>query len=157
MKTLIVYFSMNGHTRKAAKAIAAELANEDVTIADLAFQGKMIAFSMEVENIRAGDLSHFEFDRDVLDLAAFDRVFIGMPVYGGAPAWAFNAFMKNCKNTHGKEWVVFATCATSGKTTLDVMKQEIEKTGGKVAGQALFKTLFGVSMKKVRAFAGNFK
>jgi flavodoxin len=156
MKTLVVYFSMKGHTHKAAQAIASELNSSDVTLAELAFQGKMMAFSMEKDAIAAGDLSHFEFDRTILDLSQYDRIFFGTPTYGGAPAWAFDAFVKNCKNGSGKKWVLFATYGMSAKNLFNLMRPEVEKTGGTVEGQCLISSIFGVSQKKVRAFAQPF-
>lgn len=157
MKALIVYFSMRGHTKKAALAIAEELKGHDVTVAELAYQGKMVAFSTEMEAIKAGDLSHFDFDRGVLDIAPYDIVFFGTPTYGGKPAWAFDAFLKNCKNGAGKKWILFATYGMSAKNLFSLMRQEVEKTGGTVAGQSLFSSIFGVSGKKVREFARQFK
>lgn len=153
MKILIAFFSMGGRTRKAAKAIAAELHDDDVDIEEMTFRGKMPELGQEMQSIMKGDLSRFSFDQKILDLSNYDRIIFGAPTYGAAPASPFYAFLENCKNGTGKEWVVFATCATTGGKVIDKMKEAIEKKGGTVAGECLFKTLFGVNLKKVGAFA----
>jgi flavodoxin len=156
MKNLVVFFSMGGHTRKVANAIAAELHNDGVDTEELVYNGKMKDFTKEMQSIQNGDLSHFIFNQKVLDLSGYDHIFFGTPTYGSAPSAPFHAFVSNCKNGGGKEWVVFATCATVGGKIFVLMKEAIEKKGGTVLGQCLFKALFGTNLYKASAFAQTF-
>jgi flavodoxin len=152
MKILIVFFSGGGRTRQVAQTIAAELHNAEVVIEQLKYSGSARNLVMEQEVVMKGDLSKFTFNRDVLDLAPYDRVFFGTPTYGGRAAPAFYGFLENCKNVAGKEWVIFATCRLSGGQNLNLMRAAIEQKGGKVIAQQMFKAFFKINLQRAQVF-----
>ncbi len=153
MKILIVFLSMGGRTRRVAQAIAAELRAADVTVEEIKYNGtSAMKLVRNQEAVVKGDLSQFTFNRDVLDLAPYDRVFFGTPTWGGRPTPAFQGFLANCKTVAGKEWVVFATCRLVGGKIFDIMRGAIERAGGKVVSQQMFKGFFKIGSEKARIF-----
>ncbi len=153
MKILIVFFSMGGRTRRVAQAIAAELRTAEVQVEEIKYNGTSATkLVKEQGGVMKGDLSHFTFKQEILDLAPYDRVFFGMPTYGGAPAPTFHGFLENCKNVQGKECVIFATCRFIGHRNLSLMQEAIEQKGGKVVAQQSFKGFFKINLQKAQAF-----
>ncbi len=153
MKNLIVFFSMGGRTRRVAQAIAAELRNAEVQLEEIKYNGgSATKLVKEQAAVVKGDLSHFTFTHEILDLAPYDRVFFGTPTYGGAPAPTFTGFLENCKNVTGKDWVLFATCRFMGAKVFSIMRGVIEQKGGKVVAQQMFKGFFKINLQKAQAF-----
>ncbi len=153
MKILIVFFSMTGRTRQVAQAIAAELRTAEVQVEEIKYNGGSTSkLGREQAAVVKGDMSHFTFKQDILDLAPYDRVFFGTPTYGGSPAPTFRGFLENCKNVTGKEWVLFATCRFVGGKNLNTMRGVIEQKGGKVVAQQMFKGFFKINLQKAQAF-----
>ncbi len=153
MKILIVFFSMSGRTRRVAQAIAAALRTAEVQIEEIKYNGTSATkLVKEQAVVMKGNLSHFTFKQEILDLAPYDRVFFGTPTYGGAPAPTFQGFLENCKNVTGKEWVLFATCRFMGGKNLSTMRGAIEQKGGKVVAQQMFKGFFKINLQKAQAF-----
>lgn len=152
MNILVVFFSMGGRTQIIAQNIADVLRNAKVDIERLKYNGRVLDYIKNEQNIRKGDISRFTFNRKILDLSQYDRIFFGAPVYGSRPPAVFNAFLENCKNTIGKEWVLFATCRMIGGKTLYNMSEDIKKKGGKVVNQHLFRHPVNINIKEAQAF-----
>jgi flavodoxin len=152
MKAIVIYFSVSGRTKKVAEAIATELGNYEVDIEAITSEKKSMALIKEKERILAGDLSDFIYSENILDLSPYDLVCIGVPVWGGRPAFVFNAFIQKIEGLNGKNAVVFTTCRFYPGKTLAQMKSEIEKKGGSVINQKSFRALFSMGEKKAREF-----
>ena len=118
-KTLVVYFSASGNTRRVAEAIA-QAANADVfeivptqvyTSSDLNWNdaNSRVSREHEDESLRDVPLTTAE----VPDWDSYDTVFIGYPIWWGVAAWPVNGFVK-ANDFTGKTVIPFATSASSG-------------------------------------------
>jgi hypothetical protein len=75
-----------------------------------------------------------------VNMAGYDRVFVGAPVWWGRPAPEINAFVDQT-DLAGKEVVVFVTMGGSDvKGALQMLTSRIEAKGGKVVSSFSIKT-----------------
>ena len=118
-KTLVVYYSASGNTRRVAQAIA-QAANADVfeivptevyTSDDLNWTNRNSRVSREHddESLRDVPLTTTE----VPDWDSYDTVFIGYPIWWGIAAWPVDNFIK-ANDFTGKTVIPFATSSSSG-------------------------------------------
>lgn len=118
-KTLVVYYSASGNTRRVAQAIA-QAANADVfeivpteayTSDDLNWRNGSSRVSREHddESLRNVPLTTTE----VSDWDSYDTVFIGYPIWWGIAAWPVDGFAK-ANDFTGKTVIPFATSSSSG-------------------------------------------
>ena len=117
MKTLVAYFSASGVTRKVAETLA-QAAGADLfeivpaapyTSADLDWRDRQSRSSREMNNkafrpALAGTCGN---------LAEYDRVFLGFPIWWGVAPTVVNTFLES-QDFSGKEIVIFATSGGSG-------------------------------------------
>ena len=118
-KTLVVYYSASGNTRRVAEAIA-QAANADTfeivpaeiyTSDDLNWTNPDSRVSREHddESLRDVPLTTTE----VPDWDSYDTVFIGYPIWWGIAAWPVDNFVK-ANDFTGKTVIPFATSSSSG-------------------------------------------
>ena len=131
MKTLVIYYSLTGHT----KAVAVELAL------------KLNADLRKIENmatlkigpwlfITGGFASVFNKQWKIkpvdLNLANYDRIFIGSPVWAGKSVPTVNTFLANTDFT-GKSVIPFVTMGgPNGKSAIKNLSKKISEKGGKI-------------------------
>ncbi len=131
MKSLVVFYSRDGHTRKVAERIAAKL------MADIR--------EIKEKKNRKGFLGYLLAGRDAMkqkdsllvdtdtNISQYDAVFFGAPIWGWKPAPATMTFIKNC-DLYGKKVVNFVTMGGSCGKSLEMMKEAAEESGGEVLG-----------------------
>ncbi len=135
MKTLVIYYSLEGNTRLIAQAIA------QVTGADI------LELKPETEPPSKGFMKYFWGGRQVMtkeqpqllplgkDPQAYDLIFVGTPVWAFSYAPALATFFSQVKIA-GKKIGLFC-CSGGGKgKTLEKMAQRLE--GNEIAGQIHF-------------------
>lgn len=94
MKTIIVYYSLEGSTRKVAEKIAKEI-NADLLELQMVKEVPKKGFMKFMEGGRQASfgvcpkLKSYSFS-----ISDYDRVIIGTPVWAGKPAPAINTFLK---------------------------------------------------------------
>jgi flavodoxin len=153
MKTLLVYFSISGRTRKIAHAIAETLPQANIQVEELKFNGRLSELMVDQNKTGRCDISKFTYNPAILDLTEYDRIFFGTPTYGARPAIAFNTYLENAKNLEGKDWFCFATGRIMPGKIFELMRQEIEKTGGKLNSAKYFKGFFRLGTEKAIIWA----
>lgn len=125
-KKLVAYFSASGVTRRVAEQLA-ELAGADLfeirpavpyTAADLDWTNKKSRSSVEM-----GDPSSRPEIADTLEnMADYDAVFIGFPIWWYVAPTIINTFLESY-DFSGKRLIPFATSGGSGLgRTVDVLK-----------------------------------
>lgn len=116
-KALVAYFSAGGRTAAAAKVLA-EAAGADIyeikpavpyTKADLNWQDKQSRSSKEMSD-KSSRPKLADYDADVAD---YDTVFVGFPVWWYIAPTIINSFLESY-NFCGKKIVLFATSGSSG-------------------------------------------
>ena len=118
-KTLVVYYSGSGNTRRVAEAVA-QAANADIfevvpteiyTSADLNWTNRNSRVSQEHDDESKRDVPLTT--TEVPNWDSYDTVFIGYPIWWGIAAWPMNNFIK-ANDFTGKTVIPFATSSSSG-------------------------------------------
>ena len=118
-KTLVVYYSAQGHTVKFAEAIAEEL-NADTfeikpvqeyTSEDLDWTKNDSRVTKEHDDESLRDIALEATTVENWD--SYDTVYIGYPIWWGIAAWPVDNFVKD-NNFTGKTVIPFATSSSSG-------------------------------------------
>lgn len=133
-KTLVVYYSASGHTKRVAEAIADRL-NADAfeitpvqpyTSDDLNWSNNDSRVSREHNNesLRNVELT----TTTVPDWDSYDSVLIGYPIWWGIAAWPVNGFVA-ANDFSGKNIVPFCTSASSGIGQSGTLLEELTGTG----------------------------
>ncbi|HWQ58207.1 MAG TPA: hypothetical protein VN540_04235, partial [Clostridia bacterium] len=92
MKTVILYYTFGGATKKEAERLAAELGTEAVRVREKRKRGLLGAFIPGIP--RAMKRKASAIQPLGIDFAAYDRIVVGAPIWAGYPAPAFNAIVK---------------------------------------------------------------
>ncbi len=74
-------------------------------------------------------------DPAVIDVSGSDLVVIGTPVWAFKATPAVNAAVAALKGGAGKKAIIFATCGSSAKDTLPILKKSLESKGITVVGE----------------------
>ncbi len=139
-KTLVVYYSASGNTKRVAEDIA-EAAGADLfeivptevyTSDDLNWTNSDSRVSREHddESLRDVPLTTTE----VPDWDSYDTVFIGYPIWWGIAAWPVDGFVK-ANDFTGKTVIPFATSSSSGMGQSGSLLAEMADTGDWQEGQ----------------------
>ena len=139
-KTLVVYYSASGNTKRVAEDIA-EAAGADLfeivptevyTSDDLNWTNSDSRVSREHddESLRDVPLTTTE----VPDWDSYDTVFIGYPIWWGIAAWPVNNFVKGNDFT-GKTVIPFATSSSSGMGQSGTLLEGMANGGTWQSGQ----------------------
>ena len=118
-KTIVVYFSAQGHTRRIADRIAQNLGADSFEIKpktpysdfDLVWQSEDARATREFNNLTSRDIELTT--TDVPNWDSYDTVVICYPVWWGIAAWATNSFVK-AVNWEGKTVWPCAVSHSSG-------------------------------------------
>ncbi len=116
-KRLVAYFSASGNTARLAKNLA-EAAGADLyeirpavpyTSADLNWQNKQSRSSVEMSD----NSSRPELADKNADIAAYDTIYVGFPVWWYIAPTIINSFLESY-DFSGKKIILFATSGGSG-------------------------------------------
>ena len=116
-KKLVAYFSASGSTARLAKQLA-EAAGADLyeirpaipyTSADLNWQNKQSRSSVEMSD----HSSRPELADNNADIAAYDTIYVGFPVWWYIAPTIINSFLESY-DFSGKKIILFATSGGSG-------------------------------------------
>lgn len=137
MKTVIVYYTFGGSTKKEAERLGKELNASLSRVKETKNRSLFASFipggflAMKRKLVAIQPLN--------VDLKDYDRIIIGCPVWAGYPAPAFNAIVELLPA--GKEVEIFL-CSGGGDTQKSEQgtKEMIEKKGCKVIGYRNVKT-----------------
>lgn len=112
MKRIVVYYSLEGNTEKAAKQIAEELGAEIVKIEPV----KSIPPDSDKKFMVGGMQAVFgicpQLQNESFDEAAYDQVILGTPVWAGKCASPVRSFIK--KNRLDEKVTAVFTCSGGG-------------------------------------------
>ena len=153
-KTLVVYYSASGNTKRVAEdlaeAVSADLfeivPTEVYTSDDLNWTNADSRVSREHddESLRDVPLTTTE----VPDWDSYDTVFIGYPIWWGIAAWPVDGFVK-ANDFTGKTVIPFATSSSSGMGQSGSLLADMAGTGDWQEGQRFSS---GVSSADVQAW-----
>ena len=133
-KTIVVYFSGSGNTKRVAEFVADETGadlfeltpTEPYTDADLNWRDADSRVNREHDN---PDLQDIELETTVIpDWESYDTVFVGYPIWWQEAAWPVNNFIKDNDFT-GKQVIPFCTSTSSGLGESGNLIAEMAGTG----------------------------
>ena len=139
-KTLVVYYSASGNTKRVAEDIA-ETAGGDLfeitptepyTSDDLNWTNSDSRVSREHDDESLRDVPLTTTEVENWD--DYDTVFIGYPIWWGIAAWPVDTFVKNNDFT-GKTVIPFATSSSSGMGQSGSLLADMAGTGEWQEGQ----------------------
>lgn len=158
MKTLVVFYSLEGNTQKAAKIIRKELSADYlklIPVKDVPVNGSK---KFLVGGMKATFGVKAKLQRISVDANKYDRIILGTPVWAGKPAPAINTFLS--KNHITDKVVAVFTCSGSGddsgcirrlKKKLPNMKDSVALSDCKNEKLAVFND------EKLKKFIENYK
>lgn len=139
-RTLVVYFSAQGHTEAVAEQIAENL-NADIfeivpadeyTSDDLDWTDDNSRVSREYEDESLCDVQLVS--TEVPNWNDYDTVIIGYPIWWGIAAWPVNTFVE-ANDFSGKTVIPFCTSSSSGLGESGELLREAAGTGNWLEGQ----------------------
>jgi len=151
-KKLVAYFSASGVTagvaKKLAQAVEAELYEirpaVPYTNADLDWTNKRSRSSVEMNDLS----SRPELADKNADIAGYDTVFLGFPIWWGVAPTVVNTFLESY-DFSGKKIILFATSGGSGfGRTADVLKPSVSAQAEIVTGKLLNSRQSAADLKK---------
>ena len=113
MKSAVIYYSYSGNTRKVAEVLAEHLKSRgEVTVREIKALDESGNFFLQGR--RAFKKMRARIEPLGLDLAAFDLVCLGTPVWAFGPTPAMNACLDQCAGLVGKDVFLFTTSGGGG-------------------------------------------
>ncbi|MBR5416891.1 MAG: flavodoxin [Clostridiales bacterium] len=132
MKTLIVYYSLEGNTKEAAEKIASSLGADImalVPVKDIPKKGLM-KFVHGGSGATMGKGT--ELQPYTLDASTYDAIIIGTPVWAGKPCTAINQFLMDLKAPE-KIIGTFAFAGGSAEKCLSILCEKLPSIKHKVS------------------------
>jgi flavodoxin len=133
MKTCIIFHSYSGVTRGCASQVKTACGGDLVEIVPREKYGTLTAYTKGC--LRARNEETEPVDPETIDVAPYDLLVIGTPVWAWKATPATNAGIAGLKGCAGKKAVIFATCGGSPGETLPIMKKALEQKGVVVAAE----------------------
>jgi flavodoxin len=108
MKSVIVYYSYSGNTRKVAEVLAEHLRKKtEIDMVELKAPDESKSFFQQA--LRALIRTKAKTESVNIDMSKYSLICIGTPVWAFGPAPAMNTFLSQCAGLAGKEGIVFTT------------------------------------------------
>jgi flavodoxin len=132
MKTLIVYYSRTGNTRVTCETLQKELGCDILEIKDLkSRQGGWGFFTSTIGTLFG---THTKIDPTHPELAPYNAVIIGSPIWAGKLSTAIRTFIAE-NRFDGKKVVLFTTTNVFEKEgSKNKAKKMVMESGGQVVG-----------------------
>ena len=130
MKSIIIYYSYSGNTKKVAKILADRLREKgEVQSMELSCRDELRTFFAQSR------AAFFHKQPEILpvnlDLSGYDLVCFGTPVWAFAPAPAINTYLEKCFGLRQKEAILFTTygSGTGNTRCLNYMQGILSQKG----------------------------
>lgn len=140
MRVAIIYHSLSGNTRRVAELLAGRLAGtaeaDLIEVIDRRQYSTLTAYSSGAPRAMRGEVA--EIDPAEIDVAGYDVVVLGTPVWALAPTPAMNGAVAALRNAEGKEGVVFATSGGGPSQAAETLAAALAARGVRVRGTARF-------------------
>jgi len=133
MKSVVVYYSLTGKTRLAARAIAEALNAPLVEITEKKPR-RVGPFTYLIGGFGAMTNRGSRISPIDVDIRQYERIFIGSPIWASRPTPPVNSFIYQT-NFEGRPVIPFFTMGgTTSEKALANVTAKIEKSRGKVPG-----------------------
>jgi flavodoxin len=132
MRSIIIYYSYSGNTRKVAKVLI-EFLQEKGSAEYLEIISPSESESFFGQARRAFRHTKAKIDPIKLDLSDYDLICLGTPVWAFGPAPAMNTYLDKCCGLGSKEVVLFTTYGSGlgNQRCLNYMQDVLAKKGAR--------------------------
>jgi len=133
MKPSIIFHSYSGITRGIANKIQKACGGDLIEVKLKENYSTLTAYTLGCYRAMKEECDPIE--PETIDVSASDLIVIGTPVWAFKATPAINAAIAALKGYDGKKAVIFATCGSSAKDTLSILKNTLTVKGVTVIGQ----------------------
>lgn len=135
MRTVIIYHSDSGHTREVAEYIARQT---EADLVQVRSTFPYTPFSRAVTGVRrALSGTPDPIEQREIDVAGYDCVVIGSPVWAGHPTPVINGAVDRLMNCSGKAGVAFVTCSLVSGGAAGILSRRMKERGLQVKGSLI--------------------
>jgi flavodoxin len=130
MKTLIVFYSLSGNTKKVAAVLLERLKQKgEAEVMELEPKDESDKFL--VQAARAFRRTRADIGPVNFDLSSYDLICLGTPVWAFGPAPAMNTYLDKCFGLEGKDVILFTTFGSGAgnERCLQYMQEELAHRG----------------------------
>lgn len=128
MKSVVIYYSYSGNTKKIANILTESLSKtSQVEEIELIALDESRAFLKQCH--RAFSKTRAKINPVKFDLSDYETICLGSPVWAFGPAPAMNAYLDLCIGLEGKQIILFTTygSGTGNQRCLDYMQDLLSK------------------------------
>ncbi len=137
MKSLVIYYTRDGHTEKSARVIAKEIKADVLKIEEEADRkGLMGYLKAGWDAIKEKEVTLVDSKEDI---SGYDVILFGAPIWGWKPAPAIITHIDTL-DLSKKKIVNFVMMGSSCGKSLDIMMDHVKKSGGNVIDSISIKT-----------------
>lgn len=136
MSRCILYHSHSGTTRRIAKKVKVACGGDLIEVMPQKNYNALTVYVLGGYRAMKGRQDPIEQKK--IDVAGYDMIVLGTPVWAGRPTPATNAAIAALKGCEGKKAIIFATCGGKPGETMDIVKKALEAKGVKVIGTYIF-------------------
>ncbi len=131
MKSVIVYYSFTGNTKKTAELTEEFLRSRGYSVHMLELRALDESDSFFSQSLRAFQHMRAQLTPISADMSGYDLICLGSPVWAFAPSPAMNTFLDKCSGMRGKKVVIFTTygSGTGNARCLAYMEKMLHKKG----------------------------
>lgn len=150
MKVAIVFYSFSGNTKRIAEYLKEYLEGKKYFVKIFALKPKDESKKFIGQAVRAFWHTMAELEEKDYNLADFDIVCFGTPVWAFAPAPAMNTYLKNVKGLENKIAVLFTSYGSGvgNKRCINYMEKILRKKG--------IKDIYSFSIQEAKVFDKDF-
>jgi len=133
MKPSIIYHSYSGVTRGIAEKIQKACGGDLIEVKLKQNYSSITAYTLGCYRAMKEECDPIE--PETIDVSSSDLIVIGTPVWAFKATPAINAAIAALRGCDGKKGVIFATCGSSAKDTLPILKKALVAKGVAVVGE----------------------
>lgn len=132
MRTIIIFHSDTGHTKKVAGYIARQTGADLVQVRSRFPYNPVSRIVVGVRRALSGTKD--PVDPASIDVSGYDGIVIGSPVWAGHPTPAINGAVAGLQGCAGKEAVVFMTCCLAAGEAPKILRDSLARRDIRVKG-----------------------
>lgn len=136
MAVAIIYHSMGGHTQEIAEYLASAFDGMLIEVVSQTHYNFVTRYLIGGKRALRGEKD--EIEPEVIDVAGFDRIVVGTPVWIGHPTPAINGAVGALRGCEGKDAVIYATCGGIARDALKLLQAALVEKGVRVKGEVVF-------------------
>jgi flavodoxin len=136
MSRCVIFHSHTGVTLSLARKIKAACGADLIEVMPKKRYGRLSLYTIGMFRAIKGRQDPIEQKK--IDVAGYDLVILGTPVWAGNPTPAFNAAVSALKGHEGKKAVVLVTCKSNPGQTAGIVRKRLEDLGMKVIDVFVF-------------------